>query len=164
MDLDSQLLVNLIKSNPAEFARQYVQCGWPERDDPSDDLARLLIIADSCGLPCTTPTKQPSQSGARSKGEELIAYLSSVAHSACPELSIDTWHQLVDEVLRARYGRGKVRIKKRIAGMNASRDATIIEMMNQGEKVAGIARRLKISRAMVYKVWDKYLESRPRKV
>jgi len=73
----------------------------------------------------------------------------------------------VAQQLRHDWGGDRVYIAK--SGEDAQiemtrRNQSIIRDLNNGERVGLVANRYKISRPMVYKIWDSYLKSRRRYV
>lgn len=73
----------------------------------------------------------------------------------------------IEQQIRQDWGGDRVYIAK--VGEDAvlemsRRNAAIMRDLNNGERVAFVARRHNISRRMVYKVWDAYLLQRRRKV
>jgi len=73
----------------------------------------------------------------------------------------------IEQQIRRDWGGERVYIAK--SGEDARlemsrRNQCIIRDLNNGERVDLIARRYKISRRMVYKVWDQYLANRKRKM
>lgn len=78
----------------------------------------------------------------------------------------DEWARDIEAQIRKDWGGERVYIGKTADDARieiSRRNAAIIRDMNSGERVGLIARRHKISRRMVYKLWDAYLLDR-RKV
>jgi Mor family transcriptional regulator len=69
----------------------------------------------------------------------------------------------IEQQMRRDWAGERVYIAKSAADAKlemSRRNSAIIRDMNNGERVALVARRYRISRRMVYKVWDAYLVAR----
>lgn len=93
--------------------------------------------------------------------QDILARLLEVAQrDGC---FTETMAREVEQQVRRDWAGERVYIAKSAADARlemSRRNAAIIRDMNNGERVALVARRYKISRRMVYKVWDAYIVTR----